>query len=166
MNYPKFTAWLLVALMALLVPMVPGGPIETRSFATVNSFLVMGFNIFLTLLMITSITTTYFMFKKQKWAYQLVGILGLSFALVFILDLAEIFPVSPDPMETPLLVLEWISLLMGALLMFFSYKSLTVTGQSYWSGAFKLPRWLIISIALLLLLGIYVVYFATTSALS
>ena len=50
--------------------------------------------------------------------------------------------------------------------MWLSYKNLVATDKSYWSGEFKLPKRLIISIAILLLCGIYIVYFATKSAMS
>jgi hypothetical protein len=166
MNYPKITIGTLILLMFLLSLMVPGGPIETRSFANIDPAIVFGFNVFLTLLVIVSIVTVYFMFKKQRWAYQLGGILGFSYILVFILDLAKIFPVSPDPMGTSLLVLEWVSLMLGTILIGTSYKTLSATEAAFWSGRFKIPLLLIISLVLLMLVGVYIVYFATSSALN
>ncbi len=165
MNYHKITIFTLIASVVFLALMVPGGPVETRSFANVNSIIVMGFNIFLTLLSIVSIVAIYFMFKRQKWAYQLTGVLGFAYMLVFVLDLGKIFPVSPNPMNMTLLVLEWISLILGGMLILFSYKTISTTEKNYWSGIFHIPISFIVIIILLLLLGGGIVYFATRSAL-
>jgi len=112
MNYQKITIYTLVLSLFTLAWMVPGGPVETRSFSNILPEIVMGFNIFLTSLMIVSIALVYFMYKKQKWAYQLTGVVGLAFALVFLLDLGGIFPVSLDPMQTLLFVMEVIGLIL------------------------------------------------------
>ena len=166
MNYPKITIFTLIVSIVLLALMVPGGPIETRSFAELIFVIAVGFNVFLTLLVITSIASIYFMFKKQKWAYQLAGILGFAYMLVFVLDLGGIFPVSLDPMETPLLILESISLILGALLMLLSYKTISTVEENYWLGTFRIPNSFFFLIILLLLIGAFVVYFATSAALT
>lgn len=162
----KITIWVLASSMLLLSLMVPGGPVETRSFQHVDPAVVMGFNIFLTLLVIVSLVTAYFMHKKQKWAYQLCGILGFAYMLVFILDLAKIFPVSSDPMEMPLLVLEWVSLFLGATLMGLSYKTVMLQDDTFWAGKARIPIWGFITVLLFLLVGLFIISFATTSALS
>ena len=166
MNYQKITIFTLVISIFTLAWMVPGGPVETRSFSNILPEVVLGFNIFLTALIIVAISLIYFMYKKQKWAYQANGVVGLAFALVFILDLGGIFPVSLDPMQTLLFVMEIIGLLLGVLLMWLSYKTLQTTSESFWINTFKISKfWIIVGI-MLLLLGVYVIYFATTSALS
>jgi len=165
MRYPKITIYTFVVNILLLTLMVPGGPIETRSFANIDPVIVIGFNVFLTLLTITSVVSVYFMCKKQRWAYQLTGVLGFAFMLVFILDLAKIFPVSFDPMGMPLFIFECVSLLFGAIVMWLSYKTIFVTEKAYWAGQTVIPAWAIFVMIGLLLLGICVVYFATHFAL-
>lgn len=166
MNYPKITIITLIISILTLAWMVPGGPVETRSFSNILPEVVLGFNIFLTALIIVAISLVYFMYKKQKWAYQANGIVGFAFTLVFILDLGGIFPVSLEPMQTLLFVMEIIGFFLGILLMWLSYKTLQTTPKSFWINTFKIPRfWIRIGI-MLLLLGVYVIYFATTSALS
>lgn len=165
MNYQKITIYTLLLSLFTLAWMVPGGPVETRSFSNILPEIVMGFNIFLTSLMIVSIALVYFMYKKQKWAYQLTGVVGMAFALVFLLDLGGIFPVSLDPMQTLLFVMEVIGLILGVLLMWLSYKMIQVTHDSAWSGKFKIPKVWIIAGIMLLIFGVYIVYFATSSAL-
>ncbi len=165
-NYPKITRWTLLLSLILMSTMVPGGPVETRSFVNIESDIVLGFNIFLTLLMVASILILYFTFKKQRWAYQFTGIIGFTFASVFALDLARIFPVSLDPMSSTLFTLEWISLILGIVLMWLSYKAVIVTESSFWSVKRKLSMPFMLGVIFLLLLGIYVVYFATSAALT
>jgi len=165
MSYQKITIYVLVLSLFTLSWMVPGGPVETRSFSNILPEIVMGFNIFLTSLMIVSIALVYFMHKKQKWAYQLTTVVGLAFALVFILDLVGIFPISLDPMQRLLFVMEIIGLILGLLLMFLSYKTIQVTEESFWLEKSKIPKVWIIAGVTLLLFGVYIVYFATTAAL-
>ena len=165
MNFAKLTTLTLFINVLLLSLMVPGGPVETRSFINIDPAIVLGFNIILTLLVLLSVASIYFMFKKQRWAYQLTGVLGFVYALVFVLDLAHIFPVSSDPMELVLLLLEWISLGLGVALIGLSYKTLSNTHASYWSSSSRIPVYLLVLSVILLLFGACVVYFATNAAL-
>ena len=166
MNYPKITIVTLIISILTLAWMVPGGPVETRSFSNNLPEVVLGFNIFLTALIIVAISLVYFMSKKQKWAYQANGIVGFAFALVFILDLGGIFPVSLDPMQKLLFAMEVVGLLLGILLMWLSYKTIQTIPENFWMNTVKIPKFWITMGIMLLLLGVYVIYFATTSALS
>lgn len=165
-DYLKLTRYTLVLSLFTLAWMVPGGPVETRSFSNILPSIVMGFNIFLTSLMIVSIVLVYFMHKKQKWAYQLTGVVGLAFALVFFLDLAHIFPISLDPMETLLFSMEVIGLILGLVLMLLSYLSIKNTPDGTWLKKAPIPKTYLGIGAFLLLLGVYIVYFATNAALT
>lgn len=166
MNYQKHTVYTLVLSILTLAWMVPGGPVETRDFSHLAPQIAWAFNIFLTILFLLAIVLIYFMFIKQKWAYQLTGVVGLAFFLVFVLDLGKIFPVSPDPMSPLLFVMEIMGLIFGVLLMWLSYKTIKMTDISFWVNAFKLPVIIIIIGVALLFFGAFVVYFATSSILN
>ncbi len=163
--YPKITIYTLILSLITLSWMVPGGPVETRSFSNIDSAIVLGFNIFLTSLVLGALVLIYFMFKKQKWAYSLTFLVGVAFVIVFLLDLLGIFPVSLDSMNQLLFILEILGTLFGFSLMYLSYVTLKYTPSEYWSGNFQVPFSLIVIGSFLLLFGVYVIYFATKSAL-
>lgn len=58
-RYP--IAILLALSTALLALLIPGGPIETRTFPHIDLYILILFNLFLTLLGIASAITSYFM---------------------------------------------------------------------------------------------------------
>ncbi|MEM1281190.1 MAG: hypothetical protein AAGG53_14495, partial [Cyanobacteria bacterium P01_H01_bin.152] len=89
-----------------LSSLVPGGPIETRSFAHIHPILLGSFNTFLTTLSILSLLLVYFVLQSQRWALGAAAVCGLSYFLVYGLDLAQVFPVSPDVMPATLLNIE------------------------------------------------------------
>ena len=145
--------------------MVPGGPVETRDFSHLEPRVAWAFNIFLTSIFLLAIVLIYFLQQKQKWAYQLTGVVGLVFFLVFVLDLGKIFPVSPDPMSPLLLVMEIMGLIFAVLLMWLPYKTIKMTDTPFWLSAVKVPMIVKITGVALLLFGAFVVYFATSSTL-
>jgi hypothetical protein len=165
MSIQKITISALVWSILNLAVMVPGGPVETRVFSNLLPQVVLGFNIFLTGLILVSIAVVYFLAKRQKWAYQIAVVLGFAYFLVFLLDLARIFPVSPDPMPALLMAMEMLGLILGASLMWLSLKTVSVAAESYWQGAGRLPNVIIAIGVALLIFGAFVVYFATTAAL-
>jgi hypothetical protein len=166
MNYQKLTIYTLVLSIFTLSWMVPGGPVETRDFSHLAPQIAWAFNIFLTSLILLAIALIYFLFKKQKWAYQLTGVVGFAFFLVFVLDLGKIFPVSPDPMSPLLLLMEILGLIFGILLMWLAYKTIKMTDISFWLNTTKLPNMVILIGVTLLFFGAFVVYFATSSTLN
>lgn len=97
----------------LLGVLVPGGPIETRSFSHINPFVLGAFNTFLTTLVITSLLISYFVLSSKRWAMMVAGVCGFSFLAVYGLDLATVFPVSPDPMPPALLAIEVIGTILS-----------------------------------------------------
>ena len=105
-------AALLLVSSLLLGVLVPGGPIETRSFSHIDPVVLGGFNTFLTTLSMTSLLLTYFVWNDRRWAYVASLASGVSYFGVYALDLARIFPISPDAMPEALLVIE----VLGAIL--------------------------------------------------
>ncbi|GAA0370681.1 hypothetical protein GCM10009092_38740 [Bowmanella denitrificans] len=163
MNYPRITSLTLLIAIFTLAWMVPGGPVETRDFSHLPPLIAWSFNVFLTALVMVSLALVYFMHKRLRWAFQATTIAGLAFALVFLLDLAEIFPVSPDPMSDLLFTLEIAGLLFGLILMWLSVRSLQTCDN--WQSHVALPGWVQVVLVLMLLFGAYVVYFATSATL-
>ena len=114
---------LLVASAANLCVMVPGGPIEERDFSAISPIILGGFNLFLTLLGLSSFALAYLIASKRYNGYILASLIGLGYFAVYALDLAFIFPKSPTPMPELLFKLEWlgiflaIPLILGAAMM-------------------------------------------------
>lgn len=115
---------LLVALTLILIPMVPGGLIDTRDFAPLPRWQYNTFNVFLTTLGIASFVIAGFMLAGQHWTFIAAIVLGVLYILVFASDLAQIFPVVPDRMPVQLLILEVIDLALGGVLVLVAVRGL------------------------------------------
>ena len=114
--YDILLASTLVAAVLLLVVMVPGGQLETRSFAHLPTSVFWGFNVFLISLGLASFVVAGGAIVGATWAPIAALVLGVAYVLVFALDLAKIFPATPDEMGTPLLLLEVADLVVGGII--------------------------------------------------
>ena len=112
-----------------LSSLVPGGPIETRSFAHINPVTLGVFNTFLTTLTLGSLILVYFVLKSERWAMIGAALCGLSFFGVYVADLAVIFPVSPDAMPPALLTIEVLGTVLSLPLMGFAVQALQAANQ-------------------------------------
>ena len=112
-----------------LSSLVPGGPIETRSFAHINPVTLGVFNTFLTTLALGSLILVYFVLKSERWAMVGAALCGLSFFGVYVADLAVIFPVSPDAMPPALLTIEVLGTVLSLPLMGFAVQALQAANQ-------------------------------------
>lgn len=126
MNRPleRWIAGLLGFSGIALSTLVPGGPIETRSFAHIHPISLGIFNVFLTTLCLGSLLLVYFVLKSERWATIAAALCGFSYLGVYGLDLAQIFPVSPDGMPPALLAIEVIGTLVSFPLMALSIQAL------------------------------------------
>ena len=167
-NIRHLTAALLILSCGLLAVLVPGGPIETRSFSQINPLILTAFNIFLTGLVVISILLVYLMLKNITWAFVLSGLCGLSYSIVYILDLGKIFPTSPDSMPPALLTIEILGAIVSVPLMLVSLRGAiaidhpqapTTVSQASWQNFSYIAVSLVI-------LGIGIIIFATKSAIS
>lgn len=144
--------------------MIPGGRIESRDFSKISPVILGGFNVFLTALGMVSLFLPYFLYHRQKWAIVTAIICGMSYFVVYAIDLANIFPKSETPMPKRLFILEIIGAVVAIPIVYFSARSLldfqisdtplTVDSTIYW----------FIGIATVISLGIIV--FATKSAMT
>lgn len=146
-----------------LTVMIPGGGIDTRDFSQINPLVLGAFNTFLTSLGIICLFLSYFIYKKQKWATPIAFLCGLSYFLVYVLDLLKIFPKSPDAMPPLLLTLESLGVLLSIPLMYYSIKlnrnsenneNLTLDKKLYWI------------LLIFILIGLGIIIFATNSAMT
>jgi len=126
--YQKNLPILLTVMILLIGILVPGGPVENRDFSHMISADPLNpynlFNAFLILLLMTTVTMIFYTQTRAKWTFRVSMFLGITYFILFVIDLAGIFPTSPTQMSTPLMTIEavdsWISLLVA----WFAYKSL------------------------------------------
>lgn len=173
-HFPKVIQYGAPALLALssvlLTSLVPGGLIETRSFSHINPVVLGGFNTFLTSLSLVSLLLINFTWQRQRWAYVASAFAGLSYFLVYVLDLGRLFPVSPDAMPLALFVIEVLGTLISLPLMLVSLQGLRLSGglstPSPQAGNHSFTRAKQFSTAVaIMLLGVGIIIFATRSAM-
>ena len=162
---------LLALSSGLLTSLVPGGLIETRSFAHINPLILGSFNTFLTTLSLSSLLLIYFAWQRYHWAFVASFIAGLSYFLVYVLDLAHLFPVSPNAMPPALLVIEIIGTIVSLPLMLVSgwgiqhsSKQLAQKQNSRLTPNLGGKQQILIVIGMALI-GIGIIIFATRSAM-
>ena len=160
MTHSRAVSFLLILSAVALALMVPGGFVENRSFPGYSIAVLAGFNIFLTLLGLGSLVLAYRILRTGK-----TGVLpicaGLGFVLVYLSDLAHIFPISTMPMSFALTLLECIGTVLGAALALVGFLSLRQSDVSRQQDI-QLPRWFLILMALS---AGAIVVFATVSAI-
>ena len=156
----RFVAVLLALSAINLALMIPGGFVETRDFSAYSAAVLAGFNIFLTVLGLGSLVLAWLTWRggvRPVWGWAAAA----GFAGVYLLDLLEIFPVTPVPMSTLLETLEWLgtalACVLGAALV--GARSDVVRDGSTGKGR---PAALVLA---LVIGGIAIVVFATISAM-
>lgn len=166
-NIKYWISGLLILSSGLLGSLVPGGLIETRDFSHINPITLGAFNTFLTVLAIGSILLVYFIFREAKWAFIVSAICGISYFLVYVLDLGVIFPVSRDPMPTALFVIEIIGTVVSLPLTFLCVNQFFKTNHDPTNRRLKPASTLkFFYIAVLsVLLGCGIITFATRTAM-
>ena len=167
-NIRYIVSTLLVLSFGLLGILVPGGPIETRSFAHIDPLILGVFNTFLTSLGIVSILLIYFISKNRKWAFIISAVCGVGYFLVYALDLGKIFPVSPDSMPQSLFVIEVLGTIASLPLMFFSAREALKSVNSDNEQAMESDSYskkFVYLVFFLVLIGIGIIIFATKSAM-
>ena len=166
----KYSVSLLLCIsFVLLSVLVPGGPIETRSFANIDPLILGAFNTFLTSLAIVSILLVYFVLKNMKWAYVVSIVCGVSYFLVYALDLGGIFPISPDSMPQVLFIIEILGTIASIPLVYYSIqgtlKSANINHGAPIKGSIYSKRFVFI-VLILVVVGIGIIVFATKSAMA
>ena len=157
-------AGLLVLSAVLLGLLIPGGPIENRNFSHIAPTILGIFNTFLTVLGIASLPLAYFSIGAGNIALIASAVCGISYFLVYALDLTTIFPVSPDKMPRALFIIEVLGFIIAIPLTFFSLYYLTLPRAGI--TEMDLSSSTINSIfVVVLIIGIGVIIFATKAAM-
>ncbi|WP_321315297.1 hypothetical protein [Halarcobacter sp.] len=164
-NIHYIIAFLLVSLSILLTILVPGGPIETRDFSHYSETTLTLFNIFLTALGLLSFVVAFLIIKKKRYSVVMSTLFALLYIFVYILDLFKIFPTSPIAMSTTLFSIEFISTLIGLILIYLCIRFNDIKAENNEKVSIKVTFYKIISLLIVLLFAIGIVIFATKSAM-
>lgn len=105
--------------VTLLTILVPGGPIENRDFSKLKGVVFWGFNLFLISLGIVSFIACYLLLISHSNAIFITKIIAVLYFIVYIIDLAGMFPKSPTKMSKPLMLFEIINTTMAVFLFLF-----------------------------------------------
>lgn len=105
--------------VTLLTILVPGGPIENRDFSKLKGGVFWGFNLFLISLGIISFIACYLLLISHPYAIYITQVIAVLYFIVYVVDLAGIFPKSPTKMSTALMLLEIINTTMAVFLFLF-----------------------------------------------
>ncbi len=123
---PLVTCLILFLNVTLLSILVPGGPIENRSFKHLKRFIFLGFNIFLISLGLTSIILCYFLLLGNILAFKISLFLGVLYFIIYMLDLGKIFPKTSTNMSNTLMLIEIVNSMFALLLIIFSLVKLSI----------------------------------------
>lgn len=164
-NYIGYAVAGLLAISAVLLgTLIPGGPIEKRDFSHISPLKLGVFNVFLAALGIGSFPLVYFSIEGFEVAFIAAALCGISYFLVYALDLGKIFPFSPDRMPRALFWIEIVGLLLSIPLLFLSLIYMFMSkGSSNVTGVQSSA--MIIILVVMIALGVGIVIFATKSAM-
>lgn len=155
----------LLALSAVLLGiLIPGGPVENRDFSHIPPLKLGVFNVFLTVLGIGSLALVYFSLAGFEFAFIAAVLCGISYFLVYSLDLGKVFPVSPDRMPRALFWIEVVGLILSIPLTFLSLFDIFVSKGGSNASEMSSGTMLMILTAVIAL-GTGIVVFATKSAM-
>ena len=159
MPLPRTTTALLTMSALNLALMVPGGFVETRTFAGYSVSVLAAFNVFLTGLGIGSLILAFRILRTGRSGLAAPAA-GLAYVAVYGLDLLRIFPIATTPMSMTLATMEWGGTALGAATVLAGV--LSIAGKTDTRAPEKrLPRWVVILIAAM---ALAIVTFATLSA--
>jgi hypothetical protein len=156
-------AFLLVLSALMLGSLIPGGPIENRNFSHIPAWILACFNVFLTVLGLGSLICAYFVFMGSSIGFVLALICGLSYAFVYIIDLAGWFPKTPDAMPKVLYWVEVIGTVVALPLVVSSiYLIKQFSGEDMGSSS-GIDPWLLVG---MVIIGFVIIGFATRAAMN
>lgn len=176
---PHYQVSALLALSAiLLASLIPGGPIENRDFSHIHTGILAGFNIFLTALNLGTCALLYGALRNQRWAITTAWFAGFAYFFVYGIDLAQIFPRSPTPMSQALSLIEVLGMCAAVPLMYLSWPYTRFASQSSYrqerdvnsdvakTESAPMTGFRMALMAVVVALGIGIIFFATDSAMN
>ena len=160
--YPRYSSAVLLGLSAaLLISLVPGGPIENRDFSHISPLILTAFNVFLTVLGIGSLLLIPLCLKRFKVAGTLSMFVAASYLVVYLIDLFAIFPQTPTPMSQALFSVEVLGSIVSLPLLWAGWQLRCMNTKTTPEAKLLTPR----QTALLILVSVAIVIFATWSAM-
>lgn len=163
----RYTTGALLFLSAvMLAVLVPGGPIETRDFSHINPVALATFNTFLTVLGLVSVLIVYFVVRGARWASLVSAVCGISYLLVYVLDLGHLFPVSPNAMPLLLWFIEVAGTIIAVPLTYLSFQVARRRSVDAFVADAGAIRSYALLVALAIVVGIGIVIYATHAAMS
>jgi hypothetical protein len=114
----------LVVLCFVLVPMAPGGLVDTRDFSALPRWQFSLFNVFLISLGVASLVIAGFAIAEPPGVFVAALVISALYVAVFALDLGRVFPVVADALPAQLLVLEVINLAVAGVTAVLAIKGL------------------------------------------
>lgn len=143
-----------------LALMIPGGFVEMRGFSAYSSLVLGLFNTFLTILGLGSLVLAYLFFTNYS-GYFITILVGISYMIVYLIDLFKVFPKSPKPMSKLLASLESLGTLLGFILIAVTaYIWRNVSDQSSTHVSLSSLTIILISFA-----GLIIIAFSTYAAI-
>eukprot|EP00049_Salpingoeca_infusionum_P018998 m.359695 g.359695 ORF g.359695 m.359695 type:complete len:175 (-) comp18675_c0_seq1:364-888(-) len=120
----SFLIGVLVAQLVTFAAMIPGGPLETRSFSTDHSVVVIAsFNVLLSTLGIGTLATIAMVTQRFEIPAFTIPTLGLLYVVLLGIDLVGIFPTSLDEMGAGLLTAELLGTVFGVTMIVFGQRT-------------------------------------------
>lgn len=151
---------LLIVSAVNLALMIPGGFVEMRDFSAYSSLILGLFNTFLTILGLGSLILAYLFFTNYS-GYLIAILVGMSYMIVYLIDLFKIFPKSPKPMSKLLIRLESLGTLLAFILIAVTaYAWINIGDQSPTHSSIS-----ILTIILISFTGLIIIAFSTYAAI-
>lgn len=115
---------LLLLLVLTFITLVPGGPVETRSFTALSGAVFWGFNGFLILLGLGALICAIGLLRDSKAAA--IGAIAVSWGYIFVvlLDLGHVFPTTPDPIPLLLGAIEILDAILAGYVIALCHRGL------------------------------------------
>lgn len=163
----RYAAAALLLLSALMLAiLVPGGPIETRNFSHIDPIILAAFNTFLTALGLVSVLIVYSVARGSRWAAAISALCGISYFLVYALDLGHLFPVSPDAMPPLLWWIEVAGMIVAIPLAYLSWRIARQGSVSAPLASAAPGNRYAFLITLAVIVGIAIIVYATNAAMN
>ncbi|MTI18985.1 hypothetical protein E1162_17215 [Rhodobacteraceae bacterium RKSG542] len=115
---------MLLILVGSFITLVPGGPIETRSFVDLGPIVFWGFNAFLIALGFGAIASALVMRSGNRVAAWGAIIASWGYIFVVLLDLGHVFPTTPDPIPLALGIIEILDAILAGYIIVLSHRAL------------------------------------------
>ncbi len=96
---------LLILVLIILLPMNPWGSVDTRDFSYMPFWMFWGYNAIILVVIIMNLYAIYQTAKRMRGAYYLSFTVSAAYLILYVLDLARIFPTVQSGAMPPLLEL-------------------------------------------------------------